>query len=125
MLGEGEPSRGLDPVHFVPSSFVGDGNRHGEQDNGPIQRVHLVIVGRVQGVWYRASTRNEAVRRGVLGTAKNLDDGSVEVFAEGARDQLEGLIQWCWDGPPMARVTGIDVRWGDAEGGFEAFTILR
>ena len=91
----------------------------------PIERVHLVIVGRVQGVWYRASTRNEALRLGVVGSAENLANGSVEVFAEGPRPQLEELIQWCWDGPKMARVRGIDVRWGPPEASFEGFTILR
>jgi acylphosphatase len=65
------------------------------------------------------------VRRGIVGTVANLEDGSVEVFAGGPRDQLEGLIQWCWDGPTMARVRGIDVRWHEVQATFEGFTIVR
>ncbi len=90
-----------------------------------MKRVHLTIAGRVQGVWYRASTVEEGQRLGLVGTARNLADGTVEVYAEGPRDVLQQLVDWCWEGPRLARVTGIDVRWGEATGGFADFRIVR
>lgn len=71
---------------------------------------HLVISGRVQGVWYRASAREAAMRIGVTGWVRNLPNGDVEAFAEGDRDDLERFIEWCRQGPPHARVERVDVR---------------
>jgi acylphosphatase len=58
----------------------------------------------VQGVFFRASTRNEAERLGLAGTASNLDDGRVEVVASGTDAALDALEKWLWQGPPAARV---------------------
>jgi acylphosphatase len=70
-------------------------------------RVRLNVRGRVQGVWFRGSARDEARRLGVAGWARNLADGSVEVVAQGPRAAVERLVAWCHHGPSAARVTGV------------------
>ncbi len=64
----------------------------------------FLITGRVQGVFFRASTRSEAERLGLAGTASNLDDGRVEVVASGSDAALDALEKWLRLGPPSARV---------------------
>lgn len=86
-------------------------------------RWKMVISGKVQGVYYRASTEKEANRLGVSGYARNLPDGRVEVVAEGSPDALRQLHQWCQDGPPEARVRGIQVEEQPASGEFSAFGV--
>lgn len=66
-----------------------------------------LVSGRVQGVWYRASTQQEALRLGVTGYAKNLADGRVEVLACGPEAAVEELCQWLWQGPRHAEVTAV------------------
>lgn len=78
-------------------------------------RLDAWIHGRVQGVWYRASTQTEAQRLGLTGWVRNRVDGSVELCAEGERSTLEALLAWCRQGPPQAEVERIEVRW--SEGG--------
>ena len=67
-----------------------------------------VVSGRVQGVWYRDSTRQEADRLGVTGWVRNLPDGRVELHAEGPVDAVEALLIWCEQGPPLAQVVTVD-----------------
>ena len=74
-----------------------------------LRRVRLVVSGRVQGVWYRGSMEEEALRLGVAGWVKNRPDGSVEAVAEGAPQKIEALIAWCWKGPPAASVGNVEV----------------
>jgi acylphosphatase len=71
------------------------------------------VSGRVQGVYYRASTAAQARRLGVTGYARNLADGRVEVLACGEPSAVAALCEWLWQGPPAARVT--DVRIEDAD----------
>ena len=68
-----------------------------------------LVSGRVQGVFYRASTRNRARELGVTGYARNLPDGRVEVLACGEEEAVQELIDWLWKGPPAAKVTAVDV----------------
>lgn len=84
-------------------------------------RLHLLISGRVQGVWYRASTRTRARDLGLTGWVRNLPDGRVEALAEGPGAALEALLAWCHDGPMLARVSAIDTTWGEATGEFSSF----
>jgi acylphosphatase len=67
----------------------------------------FLVSGKVQGVFYRASTRNEALRLGLNGYARNLADGRVEVVAAGRPEALYELEQWLWQGPPSARVDDV------------------
>ena len=80
----------------------------------------FTVHGRVQGVWFRDSTRREAERLGLNGYAINLPDGNVEVLASGDVHALARLEAWLHEGPPMARVTKVEVReaMGQAEQGF-------
>lgn len=68
------------------------------------------VSGKVQGVWFRASTRERAQALGLRGHAENLDDGRVEVFAVGAPAAVEELAAWLRQGPPMARVDRVERR---------------
>lgn len=95
------------------------------EDSVKKNRVHLKIHGRVQGVYYRASTVQEAQNWGLTGWVRNCPDGSVEAVAEGAQQKLEDLIAWCRQGPTGARVTSLDVRWQTAENNFYSFSIRR
>jgi acylphosphatase len=67
----------------------------------------FIVSGRVQGVFYRASTREHALRLGLAGHAKNLPDGRVEVLACGSVDSLDALERWLRQGPPAARVEAV------------------
>jgi acylphosphatase len=74
------------------------------------------VAGRVQGVFYRASTRSRAQALGLTGHARNLPDGRVEVLACGEQPAVEALCEWLWHGPPAAEVTSVDVETVDATG---------
>ncbi|MCL4557171.1 MAG: acylphosphatase [Deltaproteobacteria bacterium] len=86
------------------------------------RHVHLMVHGRVQGVWYRAGTRDTAETLAIKGWVRNLPDGSVEIDAWGEGDAMEKFIEWCCQGPPGARVTKTDIEElepGAGPGGFE------
>jgi acylphosphatase len=68
----------------------------------------FLVTGRVQGVFFRASTREQALKLGLRGYAKNLPDGRVEVLAEGDQRALDALERWLHIGPPMARVESVE-----------------
>lgn len=70
-----------------------------------------VVDGRVQGVYYRASTQEQARALGLRGWVRNLPDGRVELRAQGTRGRVEALLAWCRKGPPSARVASVDVDW--------------
>jgi acylphosphatase len=67
------------------------------------------VRGRVQGVWFRASTAERATALGLSGSAENLPDGSVLVHAAGSPEALDALVEWLRRGPPMARVDAVEV----------------
>ena len=70
---------------------------------------HLLIQGRVQGVWFRESMRREAERLGVTGWVRNTPDGAVEAVVQGTAEAVDALVEWARSGPPMARVDGIEI----------------
>ena len=88
-----------------------------------MKRVHLFVSGRVQGVFFRAHTRDLARRLGLNGFVRNLPDGRVEIVAEGEEEALRELISFAHHGPPLAQVTGLEVRWEDPSGEFSGFSI--
>jgi acylphosphatase len=65
------------------------------------------VAGRVQGVFFRASTQQQARLLGVTGWVRNTEDGAVEILACGSAEQLEALSAWLWRGPPSARVSKV------------------
>lgn len=89
----------------------------------PKVRAYVVISGRVQGVYYRALTREQARELGVNGWVKNRPDRKVEGLFEGDREEVDKLISWCRQGPPVADVTAVDVDWGNYTGEFSGFKI--
>ena len=76
--------------------------------------VRLIVRGRVQGVFYRHSTRHHANSLVLSGWVRNLPDGTVELEATGSKDVLESLIEWCHGGPPSAIVEQVEVVWFDS-----------
>jgi acylphosphatase len=88
-----------------------------------MKRVHLLAAGRVQGVFYRASTEAEARRLGLAGWVRNLPDGRVEAIAEGPEAALEALVAWARKGPPAARVDDLAVTWEEPTGEFAGFGV--
>ncbi|MDQ2072481.1 acylphosphatase [Haloarcula sp. H-GB4] len=84
-------------------------------------RAHVFVSGRVQGVYYRATTRERAQDQGVNGWVRNLDDGCVEAVFEGPEADVEAMIEFCHEGSDRANVTDVEVEYEDPEGvdGFE------
>lgn len=77
--------------------------------------MRYLVSGRVQGVFFRAATRNLALSLGLTGWARNLPDGCVEVLACGDGTQLEALHHWLWEGPPHAQVQDVQCEPAPAE----------
>lgn len=84
-------------------------------------RAHVFVSGNVQGVAYRANTRETARERGVDGWVKNLEDGRVEAVFEGSPETVEGMVEWCHTGSPAASVEAVETEYVDPENesGFE------
>ncbi|MDG5775421.1 acylphosphatase [Haloarculaceae archaeon H-GB2-1] len=79
-------------------------------------RAHVFVSGKVQGVFYRANTRDTAREKGVDGWVRNLDDGRVEAIFEGEESAVESMVEWCHEGSPAARVEDVEVDYEDPEG---------
>lgn len=86
-------------------------------------RAHIIIHGLVQGVWFRASTKDEADRLGVSGWVRNLPDRSVEAVFEGETKKVEEIVGWCHRGPAGAQVSSVDIFWEPCTQEFEHFDI--
>jgi acylphosphatase len=86
-------------------------------------RATVNFKGRVQGVFFRANTRDFAEQVGVFGWVRNLPDGSVEAVFEGDKEGIEGLIAMCKTKQPHARVSSAKVQWDDYKGEFNGFEI--
>lgn len=87
------------------------------------KRMRLIIQGKVQGVFFRASTKEKAKELGLKGFARNRQDGTVEVVAEGDTDQLQKLYDWCHIGPDLSRVDSVKLSWHPYDKQFKEFTI--
>ena len=85
--------------------------------------VHMVVRGRVTGVFFRAAAQREARRLGVTGWVKNKAENAVEIMAEGDEDAIKEIISWAQHGPSAARVDQCDVRWRSYSGEFADFRI--
>lgn len=88
-----------------------------------LKQVQLVVRGRVQGVYFRASAQREARRLGLTGWVRNRPDGFVELLAEGEEEGLKDLIAWANRGPSAARVERVDTRWRSFTGEYSDFRI--
>jgi acylphosphatase len=87
------------------------------------KQVMLKIYGRVQMVFFRDSARREAEKLKLVGWVRNEPNGTVRIVAEGEEARLKQLINWCYNGPILAKVTKIDAKWQRATGQFKEFEI--
>jgi len=85
--------------------------------------VHVIISGRVQGVWFRASTKQKAEQLGITGWVRNTAEGNVEAIFEGEEDLVKKMIDWCHRGPPSAQVRHVNVKNQPSTNGFEGFSV--
>jgi acylphosphatase len=88
-----------------------------------MKRMHVVISGRVQGVFFRAYTRDTAVREGVRGWVRNVPDGRVEAVFEGDREKVDRMVAWCSEGSPLGQVDHVDAWEEPFSGEFGEFEI--
>lgn len=89
-----------------------------------LQTISIIVRGKVQGVFFRHHTKEQAVELNITGTVENLPDGSVKVIASGSKEQLDKLVGWCRQGPSRSVVAGISVE-KITTMNFEDFRILR
>ena len=85
---------------------------------------YLLIRGKVQGVFYRATAKEVAEKTGLTGWVKNTAEGHVEALVTGTEEQLQSFIKWCWKGPSRAVVTAVEVQERE-EQNFRDFSIKR
>ena len=86
-------------------------------------RAELLIRGRVQGVWFRGTTREVAQSLGLNGYVRNTPDGGVEVVLEGPESRVRRAVAWCRQGPRLARVSSVDVAYQEPAGQYVDFSI--
>lgn len=86
-------------------------------------RVHLIVFGRVQGVFFRAETQKKAREFGITGWVKNLPDGRVEAVFEGERVKVDEVLKWAKKGPSGAIVDHLDAVWEGHQGEFQDFEV--
>lgn len=86
-------------------------------------RLNLKIHGRVQGVFFRAETARQAGSLGLVGWVRNAPDGTVEVVAEGEKEALDKLREWCQKGPSFSQVEKVEVEWKPYQSEFTSFEI--
>ena len=88
-----------------------------------MKKVRVVVTGRVQGIWFRASTYDKAQQLGINGYVRNLINGDVEFVAEGDDSEVDRLLQWARHGPPLARVDDIKVEVLQYDSEYTDFTV--
>lgn len=85
----------------------------------------IIVKGKVQGVWYRASTRERALQLGIKGWVRNESNGSVYMLVQGEQQKLERLEAWCYEGPQFAKVTEVKAFRVNTKETFSDFEIIR
>ena len=88
------------------------------------RHLSILVSGRVQGVFYRASAKTKADELGIVGFVQNLPDGNVYIEAEGLEEKLDLFTAWCSEGPPRAQVERVEIK-EDELRNFTSFGILR
>lgn len=81
-----------------------------------MKRAKVIVQGSVQGVFFRAETRDRARSLGLAGWVRNVPDGTVEAVFEGDEERVESMVDWCRRGPGGARVEEVEVAWTEPEG---------
>jgi len=85
--------------------------------------VHVIISGRVQGVFFRVNTKQKAEQLGLFGWVRNTSNGNVEAVFEGEQEQIKEMLKWCHNGPSMAHVENVEIKNQDSTNGFDGFSI--
>jgi acylphosphatase len=88
-----------------------------------MNRLHIIIFGRVQGVFFRSNTQKQARKLNLTGWVRNNSDGTVEIVAEGSQEALKKFQAWCRKGPMFARVDEIKVKQETPKGEFTSFSV--
>lgn len=88
------------------------------------KRLCILVYGKVQGVFFRFEAKRISMELGLFGYAKNLQNGSVEIIAEGEEEGLKELAKWCYNGPKGAVVDKVDLKWTAESKKFDKFEIL-
>lgn len=114
---------GGEPIGGTTTRFSALRTMRPTETNAKKNRARLLISGRVQGVWYRDSTKQQADNLRLTGWVRNCESGQVEVVVEGADSAIDELIAWCRTGPSMARVTDIRIDFDDYRGEFVGFRV--
>ena len=86
-------------------------------------RAHVLVFGKVQGVYFRQNTHIVASRHGVSGWVRNMKDGRVEIVLEGNEEDVGLVVEWCFRGPPSAKVYDVDVNYEKYTGEFQDFIV--
>jgi acylphosphatase len=86
--------------------------------------ISIIVSGKVQGVYYRQSTKEKATELNITGEVRNLPDDTVEIIATGTDEQIEKLVNWCRTGPPKAKVTDVIIKELQLQS-FHKFSIVR
>ena len=89
-----------------------------------MQTLSIIVSGKVQGVWFRQSTKDKALELGITGEVSNQPDGTVKIIVTGTKEQLSLFTEWCKQGPPKANVTNLNVKELSLQS-FKSFTIER
>ena len=87
------------------------------------KQLQLIIKGKVQGVWFRHNTMKKAIELDLKGYVRNLLNGNVEVVAQGSKEKLRLLLEWCWQGPELAQVNDIQIKWEEYKNNYQNFKI--
>ena len=87
------------------------------------KRIHILVAGRVQGVFFRQSARVMAIKNNVNGWVSNLDDGRVEIVAKGEKQNIYNFVNWCKTGPANSRVDEFELSEENSTGEFENFDV--
>lgn len=85
--------------------------------------IHILVSGRVQGVYFRVSARDRALKLGLLGMVRNLADGRVEILAQGSESAVERFLEWCWKVPGPARVDDLEIEEWTSCSNYDSFVI--
>jgi acylphosphatase len=86
-------------------------------------RAHVMVSGRVQGVYYRSYAVDEARMLGITGWVRNIKGGSVEAVFEGESEAVQKMVSWCREGSPSSRVADVEVEWEEPTGEFSDFSV--
>ncbi|MEK6960142.1 MAG: acylphosphatase [Nanoarchaeota archaeon] len=92
-------------------------------DPSRIVRAHALISGRVQGIFYRASARSEAIKRKLIGWVRNTSDGKVELIVQGPKHEVDDFLDWCRSGPMLADVTEVELTFEEPNDDLTGFEV--